>query len=134
MLTPLARFCEKLLLQLPADPHMARRGTEHWEFYFEGSMIRFFIHSTSFLYITTALAELKGADQGVYTYLLSNPVKPYRLGIYDDTVFISYRIHLSDLNESRQHEILHQGIMGLAAEARRTADHLVKNFKCQRSE
>lgn len=134
MLTPLARFCEQILLDLPTDPHMARRGTEHWEFYYEGMMIRFFIHGTSFLYITTALAELKDAGQDVYAYMLSNPVSPYQLGIYDNSVFISYRVHLSDLNESRQHEILDNGIRALAVMAGKTADHLVLDFGCIRSE
>jgi len=63
------------------------------------ALIRIFVYKQNFLFATSPLVKLPRKNLlELYTYLLSNPVPPYVLGISGDLVYLSYRCHLSDLS------------------------------------
>jgi hypothetical protein len=64
--------------------------------------------------------------------LLSKPADPYQLGIYDNQIFLSYRVRLSDVFTSNA-EGVKQMLGHLLMKANEMDDHFVKDFGCEKS-
>jgi len=133
-LSSLALFIEETLKKMDIDPVIARHGTEFWEFHKGSALIRIFIYKNSYLFTTCPMVKLtKTKINELYKYLLSNPVKPFNLGIYLQNVFLSYRIHLSDI-DSIYKENIRNNIINLANKADELDNYLVDNYECEWSD
>jgi serine protease Do len=134
-LSPLAQFVEEALAKSNIDPIVARNGPDFWEFYQGSSMIRIFLYQRNYLFITSPLVKLpKNNLDKVYEYILSNPAPPFLFGIYQNMIYISYRIHLADLQVVSYWEEIQADIIRLTNKADELDNFLIENFACEQTE
>lgn len=126
-----AGFVESALKMLGMDPVLARSGQDFWEFHHGSSLIRIFFFKEQYLYATSPLNELPttGLDR-LFNYLLSDPLNPYQLGVLDNTIYISYRAHISDIFSPKR-DIIKKNLAILALRADEMDNFFVDNFGCK---
>lgn len=134
-LTELAAFCEKAISDMGINPVLAREGYESWVFHQGSSEIRIFVYQRSYLFCTSPLNNLPKKNlEPVLAYLLSaEDIKPYQLGLDGNQVYLSYRIHISDLSSDYADEI-QKNITNMAFKADEMDNYLVDTFGCEFSE
>ncbi|MCX2678750.1 trypsin-like peptidase domain-containing protein [Galbibacter sp. EGI 63066] len=130
-LSKIAVFVEDALTQAGTNPVLARSGANVWEFHHGSSLIRIFIFKNNYLYITSPLNELpKGNLGSLLEYILQDNVKPYKLGVHKDTIFISYRVAIADLFSPKANEIKNN-ITQMLQKADDLDDFFVDNYNCK---
>jgi hypothetical protein len=130
-LTQLAVFCEQAISGLGINPVLARQGYEFWEFYSGSSLVRLFVYNQNYLYATSPINLLP--QQGVNTVLtelVTKDVWPFKLGIHDKEIFVSYRVHISDIF-SKHGEEVKKNIAELFRKANELDDYFVEKFGCK---
>ena len=134
-LTELAVFCEKAIADAGINPVLARVGYESWVFHKGSSEIRMFVYQRSYLFCTSPLNNLPKKNlEPVLTYLLSaENIKPYQLGLDGSQIYLSYRVHISDIFSEFAEEV-QKNITGLAFKADEMDNYLVDTFGCEFSE
>lgn len=134
-LTELAAFCEKAIEDMGINPVIARVGYESWVFYKGSSEIRMFIYQRSYLFCTSPINVLPKKNlEPILTYLLSNEnIQPYQLGLDNNQIYISYRIHISDIS-SDYADAIQRDITNLAFKADELDNYLSETFGCEFSE
>lgn len=132
--TPLsnfASFIEQALADLGLNPILARAGFEYWNFYQGSSQIRIFVYNRNYMYATSPLNALPKTNlQALYEYLLKDKVAPYKLGITDNQIFLSYRVHISDIYSS-QAGVIRENLKKLALKADELDNFFVEKFGCE---
>lgn len=119
-LSPIAIKVEEALKLLDVDPVATRAGNEYWNFHQGSAEVRIFIYGGNYLYATSPMNDLPRKNLGdIYNYVLTEQHDPYRLAISENRIYISYRVHLSDLFSLSDKEVI-EHISGLA----KTADDL----------
>jgi len=132
-LTDLERFCEEAIRELGSDPVLARTGYEFWEFHYGSSLIRIFVFDRNYIYATSPMNNLPAQNlEPLYNYLLSDPIPPYKLGVYDNKVFLAYREHISALSGPRREEIK-KNLSNLLVHADKMDDLLHTQYGCELS-
>ncbi len=105
-LSTLALFVEDSLKQLGVNPVLCRAGRDYWSFHQGGTLIRIFIYQDDYLIATSPLNELPKSDLKDLLYFLnSNQVEPFYLAISENKIYLSYRIHLSDIFSTEKQNI-----------------------------
>lgn len=134
-LTELAEFCEKAIEDMGINPVLARVGYESWVFHKGSSEIRMFIYQRSYLFCTSPLNILPKKNlEPVLTYLLNaEDIKPYQLGLDGNQIYLSYRIHISDIFSDFREEI-RKNITNMAFKADDMDNYFADNFGCEFSE
>ncbi len=133
-LSDLSVFAEKAIEKMGIDPVLTRNGYEFWEFHRGSALIRIFVYRSNYLTVTCPLVKLPTENlTELYSYLLSDPVKPYVLGVHDGIVYISYRAHLSDINSTHA-ESISKRVVELSNVADQLDAHLVEKFGCELSD
>jgi tetratricopeptide (TPR) repeat protein len=93
-----AAFVEDALILMGLNPVLARRGRDYWEFYHGSSLITIYFHNGDYIYAMSPINQLPTKDlDKLFKYLLSKPLINYRLGVMENNIFLSYRVHLWDL-------------------------------------
>ncbi len=129
-LSDFALFIEESIEGLGINPILARAGEEFWEFHQGSSQIRIFAYNQRYIYATSPLNVLPKQNlEPLYRYILGNKVEPYKFGIHDNQIFISYRVAISDIYGSRREEI-RDNITHLALKADEMDDYFVNEFGC----
>ena len=130
-LTDLAKFCEQALLELDVNPVLARQGHEYWDFYHGSSQVRMFVYQQSYLYITSPINQLPAQGmQQLLEEVISKDISPYKLGIWDKEIYVSYRVHMSDVFGPKGGEVK-KLIADLYRKANDLDDYFVNNFGCK---
>lgn len=130
-LSDLAQFCEDSIARLGVNPVLTRLGTEFWEFYVGSSLVRLFVYNQNYLYATSPINQLPNQNLApLLEELLSTNIWPYQLGIYQGDIFVSYRVHISDIFSPKRNEIKNN-IAGLFTKANDLDDYLVEKFGCK---
>jgi hypothetical protein len=133
LLTDLAMFCERSIENLGINPVLTRQGHEFWEFHVGSSLVRLFVYDRNYLYATSPINQLPQQNMGpLLEEILSLDVWPFKLGIYQKEIFISYRVHISDVFSPKQNEV-GQNITGLFNKANELDDYFVEKFGCKYS-
>ncbi|MDR0668102.1 MAG: trypsin-like peptidase domain-containing protein [Prevotellaceae bacterium] len=133
-LTELATFCEEAIRALDIDPVLARVGYESWVFHKGSSEIRIFIYDRAYLFCTSPINILPKKElEPVLTYLVSANLKPYQLGIDGNQIYLSYRLHISDVFSDHRDEIK-QNITNLALKADECDNFFAEKYGCEFSE
>jgi hypothetical protein len=133
-LTDLALFCEEAIADMGINPVLARVGFEYWKFHKGSSEIRMFVYNKSYLFCTSPINLLPKKElEPILTWLLSTDMMPYQLGLEENQIFISYRIHISDIFSPHADEI-RKNITQLAFKADDLDNFLVDNYGCDFSE
>ncbi|TAF66527.1 MAG: serine protease [Cytophagales bacterium] len=136
-LTPLAEFVEDALRGLDIDPVIARNGYDYWEFHQGSSLIRIFIYNTNYLFATCPLVKLpKNNLEPVYKYVLSRAdmALPFVFGIWQGMVYISYRLHMSDVYNAEHAQTIKTNLAAFARKADELDNYLIENLGCERTE
>ena len=133
-LTELAEFCEKSIEAMGINPIIARVGYERWKFHKGSAEIRMFIYDRSYLFATSPLNSLPKKDlEPVLTYLLSSENKPYQLGLDGNQIYISYRVHMSDVFSDYADEV-QKNLTDMAFKADDLDNYLADTYGCEFSE
>ena len=128
-LTDLAVYCEEIIKECGLNPVLARTGYESWTFYPGKSEIRLFVYQHTYLFCTSPINLLPKKElQPLLQYLLSAPTD-YQLGINGKQIFLSYRVHLTDLQTDKKDEI-RKHLLAIPSQADKLSDYLVQNFGC----
>lgn len=127
-LSDLSLKVEEALGQLKVNPVLARAGRERWFFHQGSAEIRMFVYNHNYLFATSPLNDLPRKNlAAIYEYILTADTGKHRLSISDNQIFLSYRVHISDLYASQKDEIL-SDIAQLALKADELDDVFVKDF------
>lgn len=126
-----ANFTESALDELGVNPILCRAGRDFWEYHQGSALVRFFIVDNNYLYATSPLNKLPKQNLNeLLTFLTSNKVAPYQLGVYKNKIFISYRTHLSDIY-SDQKETVKENMKNLALKADELDDFFRDTYGCE---
>lgn len=131
-LTDLSIFIEDAISQLDIDPVLTRAGHEYWNFHQGSSEIRIFVFKHNYLYLTSPINSIPKENLlDLYTYLISSDHAPFKLGIYQNNIYISYRIHISDVfKDDASKQDVKNKIKELALKADDMDDFLVDEYGC----
>lgn len=115
---------EDAISKLDLNPVLARSGRERWYFHQGSAEIRMFVYENNYLFATSPLNDLPRKNLAeVYEYILTADTEPHRLSISENQIYLSYRIHISDLYSDHSDEIL-----GNLAQLAKKADELDNTF------
>lgn len=124
------QFVEDALRDLDINPILARAGSTYWNFHQGSSLVRIFSYRGNYLFATSPLNELPTQNiEALYEYLLSDPVQPYKLGISENSIYLSYRVHMNDIFSDKQEDIK-KNLSALAIKADEMDDFFVDNYNC----
>jgi hypothetical protein len=133
-LTEFAAFCEETINNMGINPVLARLGYENWCFHKGSSEIRMFVYDRAYLFCTSPINILPKKDlEPVLTYIVGTNVKPFQMGLDGNQIYISYRVHISDIFSDLQEEIK-KNITQLAFVADDQDNFLAEQFGCEFSE
>ena len=133
-LTDLAVFCEEAIEAMGINPILARVGYESWKFHKGSSEIRMFVYQRSYLFCTSPINLLPKKDlEPVLTYLVSTDIKPYQLGLDQNQIYLSYRMHISDVFSDHADEVK-KCITNMAFKADDLDNFLADTYNCEFSE
>ncbi len=134
---PLSDFSIKVetaITNLNIDPVLARTGRERWYFHQGSAEIRMFVYDNNYLFATSPLNNLPRKNLAeLYQYILTTDLGKHRLSISNNQIFLSYRIHISDLYSDYLEEVLND-ITQLAVKADELDDVFVNEFGAQMTE
>ncbi|MEB2777366.1 trypsin-like peptidase domain-containing protein [Algoriphagus sp. D3-2-R+10] len=129
--SPLSDFSvkvEKAIHKLGINPVLARTGNEYWKFHLGSAEIRMFVYDNNYLFATSSLNELPRKNLGeIYEYIMAADTGEHRLSISDNQIFLSYRIHISDLYSQYAGQVL-DNLSQLAAKADEMDNMFVNDF------
>ncbi|MBN2364277.1 trypsin-like peptidase domain-containing protein [candidate division WOR-3 bacterium] len=129
-MSALSLFIEKTIQTMGIDPILARNGYEFWEFHKGSALLRIFVYRTNYLIATCPLVKLPQENlTELYKYILSNPALPFYLGVDKGIIYVSYRIHLTDINSSFSEKIM-KNILEISLKADELDNYLIEKFGC----
>ncbi|MFT3704748.1 MAG: trypsin-like peptidase domain-containing protein [Agriterribacter sp.] len=128
-ISALANIIEQGFVKHGIDPVLARTGYEYWNFHSGSSLIRIFVYNRSYVYATSPINKMMSKQMpDLLKHLLSPSQHPYQLGVSDGDIYISYRVHISDLfNEKYGAEELEK-LVKLSEKADATDNYLLETF------
>jgi len=130
-LSNFAAFVEEALSDLGMSPVLARSGRDQWEFHQGSALVRIFVYGGEYLIVTSPLNKLPGENLAeLYEYILSELIPPYKFGIHENHIYISYRVHVSDIFSAHSDEIKNY-ITSLAIRADELDDFFMDRFNCE---
>lgn len=130
-LSTLGVFVEGALKAQGIDPVAARGGTNYWDFYSGSAKIRVFYNGNDYLIATSPLALLPKADLGkVFEYILSYKNPPYFLSLSENEVYLSYRLHRTDVQNPKRAPGLQKMLSGFLDKADEMDNYLMENYAC----
>ncbi len=132
-ISKLSVFVEEAIKNMGTNPILARSGTEYWEFHSGSALVRIFVYDKNYLYATSPMNNLPtGNLEALLRYQLSNPVPPYKLAVYNNQIYLSYRVRMSDVFSNREDEIK-QNLSNLILKANEMDDYFVHEFGCEKT-
>ena len=130
----LSTFCERAIREMGVNPILARDGYDSWTFHKGSSEVRIFVYENTYLFAVSPINLLpKKEVERVLDYILSEDFSPYKLGIEGRQIYIAYRVHLSDITDASEDEIL-TNLVNLALKADEMDNMMVEEFGCEFSE
>lgn len=128
---PLSDFSQKVeeaIIKLKVNPVLTRSGRERWYFHQGSAEIRMFIYDNNYLFATSPLNDLPRKNLAdLYNFILTEDMGEHRLSISGNQIFLSYRLHISDLYSENKNDVL-EGIAQLATMADELDDMFVNDF------
>ncbi len=127
-LTDFSLKVEEAISKLSINPVLARSGRERWYFHQGSAQIRMFVYDNNYLFATSPLNDLPRKNLAeVYEYILTADTGPHRLSISDNQIYLSYRVHISDLYSEHQDKI-QECLVQLAVKADELDNTFVNDF------
>jgi len=130
-LSALAKLIEEGFATYGINPVLARAGNEYWCFHSGSSLIRMFVYSNNYLYATSPINKMASKQMPeLLKYLLSPAQRPYQLGVYDGSIYLSYRVHISDLFNEKYGKQELEKLIKLSSKADDTDNFLLDTYGC----
>lgn len=127
----LARLIEEGFAANGTNPVLARTGYEYWSFHKGSSLIRVFVYANSYVYSTSPINKMASKSMPeLLNYLLSPALQPYQLGVSDGNIYLSYRVHISDLFNEKYGKQELEKLIKLSDKADETDNYLLETFGC----
>ncbi len=99
--TKISEFVKNVLTDGGYDYDLCKVGVEYWEFYKENALVRIFERDRA-LYIVSPINQTPKKDiQEALEYIVSSKEHPFLMGIYEDAIYLSYRVDISEIDSSR---------------------------------
>ena len=96
-------FISEVLKEVGLNPILCIAGEEYWSFYYKATPIRIFYNSENLFFATSPINKVPNENlDSIFKFLLRDDLFPFMLGIDDDTIFFSYRIHISEVYSSKK--------------------------------
>lgn len=132
-LQKLSQFVEDAISKLKINPIVARSGYESWVFHNWSSQIRIFVYDNNYLYVTSQLNILPTKDLlPLYDFLLSEDVNPFQFGVYENCIYFSYRVAITDIFKNDETEsVVSDRIKEFAEKADDYDDLFVNKYWCK---
>jgi len=129
----LSTFVEEALSELNEDPVLFQAGRDYWSFHRGSALIRIFVSNESYLIATSPLNNLPKKNlKELLEFVCDDKSNPYMLGIHDNKVYISYRVHISDIY-GEEKELVKKNLANFANKADELDDFLETEFGCEKS-
>lgn len=94
----ISKTIEEIIQKSWINPIITRTSQEYWTFYFEGKFMRIVVDEDWYISFSTPIFKLPSDNlEDFYNYSLSKDMKLFKLWIYDDEIYLLYRVHISDL-------------------------------------
>lgn len=130
VMTKIEAFVESAIRALGIDPILARAGYEFWSFHQGSALIRIFIFNENYLFAESPLNQLPTSNlDNLYNYLLKNPVPPFKLGVFNNQIYLAYRVHLSDVFSECSDEVK-KNLGNMLLKADELDNFFVNEFGC----
>jgi len=130
VMTKVEEFVESAIRGMGVDPILARAGGEFWSFHQGSALIKIFIFNNNYLFAQSSLNQLPTSNlDNLYNYLLKDPVPPYKLGVFNNQIFLTNRVHLSDAFSPRSGEVKRK-LGNMLLKADELDDFFVNEFGC----
>jgi hypothetical protein len=132
--SPLADFVESMLSGIGVDPVTARRGRDFWNYHQGSAEILIFSYNSQQVIATSPLVKLPKQNlDKLYEYMLKNQHPPFRLGVSNGKVHLSYRFHVTDFMTPIRDQIK-KDIAEMVLTADRLDNFFVDTYGCEWSE
>ncbi|MDB5228793.1 MAG: trypsin-like serine protease [Bacteroidota bacterium] len=132
-ISKLSQFIEDAIQNMGIDPVLTRCGMEYWQFHSGSAWVRIFVYEKNYLYATSPMNNLPVTSlEALFKYILSNPVPPYQLAVYNNQLYLSYRIRMSDIFSAKSKEI-QKNLGDLILKANEMDDFFVNEFACEKT-
>lgn len=126
-----ANFVEEALTELGMNPVLGRAGRDFWEFHQGSALVRIFVYKRDYLVATSPMNKLPKQNLGeLMEYLLQRNVAPYYLGVNDNKIYISYRVHLSDIFTDGA-DVIKENLKNLALKADDLDNFFMDTYGCE---
>ncbi len=130
-LSALSNLIEEELKTQGINPILARAGYEYWSFHSGSSLIRIFVYNKSYVYATSPINKMMSKNMPeLLNYLLSPAQLPYKLGVYEGEIYLSYRTHISDVFNEKFAKRELERLVKLSEKADQTDNFLLETFGC----
>lgn len=128
-----AEFVEEGMTEMGMNPVLGRAGRDYWEFHQGSALVRIFVYQRDYLIAASPINKLPKKNlEKLMRYLLQDKVAPYKLSVDNNTIFLSYRTHLSDIFSDKK-EIIKENIKKLPLKADDLDNFFVDEFGCELS-
>ncbi|MCP4154798.1 MAG: tetratricopeptide repeat protein [bacterium] len=128
--TKAAAFVENALKSMGMNPILARYDANYWRFHHGLTLITIYFHERDYLHAMAPINELGQVKlEELYRALLQKQPKGYKLGILNNQLFFSYRIHMSDVFSSHKETVTRE-LAAFPAKADEMSRHFHINMAC----
>ncbi len=130
-ISALSKLIEEELTSQGINPVLARAGYEYWSFHSGSSLIRIFVYNKSYVYATSPINKMMSKNMPqLLEYLLSPAQLPYKLGVYEGDIYLSYRTHISDVFDEKFGKRELERLVKLSEKADQADNFLLETFGC----
>lgn len=128
-----AEFVESALSSLTKEPLLYRAGKNYWQFHQGSNLVRIFVvkeNSEEYLIATSPMNELAKENlEKLFLYVVSTDVSPYMLGITDNKIYLSYRIHVNDM-QSKDKDAIKENLANFPLKAVEFSSFFKEKYGC----
>ena len=129
----ITKIIDETLIENGFDPILCSVGKEYWSFYKSDTLIRIFNNNSDYIIATSPMNNLPKKDlKDLLIYLTSNSETPYILGVNDGIIYLSYRVHISDLY-GKEKELVKKNFGKFPVKAKEISDLLLTKYGCEKS-
>lgn len=130
-ISKLAKRIEEGLIRNGINPIIARNGYEYWNFYEGSALIRLYVYKHDFVCGSAPLNEIPSENiEPLMRYMLSNPIPPYQIGTYSSTIYLAYRVHVTDLFNDKYGDTELDNLINFAKKADEMDNFLNETYGC----
>ncbi len=124
---------DSLLEELGLNPTLCRIGQVYWSFYYKEALIRIFDTAREYFFVTAPINSLPQENlEEVLEYIVKNPKREFMLGLDNNNIYLSYRIHKEHLYNKPFLKTILNNIKTMIQEAPKIQTKLADEFGCKK--